>query len=72
MKKKVKFVLRLLAVWLAAIVVCSLTQPCSLLFVVTLMIAIFLTSVANATYEDEKAEELIEGQNKKQLEDYAK
>lgn len=69
MKKKVKFVLRLLTLWLAAIGVCSLTQPGSLLFVVTLMIAIFLTCTANAVYEDEKAEELIEKQNQKRLEE---
>lgn len=69
MKKKVKFTLRMCAIWLCAMMLCSTTQPGSLLFVVTLMVAIFASCTANAAYEDEKAEELIEKQNQKQLEE---
>lgn len=63
MKKKTKFVIRLLTTWLCAIGLCTLMQPGSLLFVVTLMIAIFASCAANAEYQDEKMEDLIDKQN---------
>lgn len=63
MKKKIKFLLRLLAIAIATFGLCHITEPGSLLFVVTLMIAIFAACAAHADYQDEKTEDLIDKQN---------
>lgn len=63
MKKKIKFLLRLLTIAVATFGLCSITEPGSLLFVVTLMIAIFAVCAAHAEYQDEKMEDLIDKQN---------
>lgn len=63
MKKKIKFLLRLLAIAIATFGLCCTTEPGSLLFVVTLMVAIFVVCAAHADYRDEKIEDLIDKQN---------
>lgn len=63
MKKKIKFLLRLLAITIATFGLCYIAQPGSTLFVVTLMIAIFAACAAHAEYQDEKIEDLIDKQN---------
>lgn len=63
MKKKIKFLLRLLAITIATVGLCYTTKPGSLLLVVTLMIAIFAACAAHAEYLDEKTEDLIDKQN---------
>jgi predicted ABC-type exoprotein transport system permease subunit len=62
MKKKIKFLLRLLAIIICTFGLCSMTEPGSLLFVVILLIAIFAACAANAAYQDEKMEDLINKQ----------
>lgn len=63
MKKKIKFLLRLLAIAICACMFCSITEPGSLLFVATLTIAVFAVCAAHAEYEDEKMEDLIDKNN---------
>lgn len=63
MKKKIKFLLRLLAIAICAFGLCSIAEPDSLLFVVTLLIAIFAACAAHAEYQDEKMEDLIDKNN---------
>lgn len=63
MKKKVKFTLRLLAIWLCAIGLYSLTQPGSVLHLAILTIAVFMSCTAHADYEDEKMEDKINKEN---------
>lgn len=63
MKKKIKFLLRLLLLTICAFGLCSITEPGSLLFVVTLLIAIFAACAAHAEYQDEKMEDLIDKNN---------
>jgi len=68
MKKKIKFLLRLLAIAIVTFGLCYTTKPGSLLFVVTLMIAIFAACAAHAEYQDEKIEDLIDKQNNDETE----
>lgn len=63
MKKKIKFLLRLLIIAVATFGLCSITEPGSVLRVVTLMVAIFAVCAAHADYQDEKIEDLIDKQS---------